>query len=79
MWSDKLKIAVQENIEKKKNMTEEEREAAYSKESRVQQYREMQAQKEADEKKSKENSMFSDFREFDEKQKRKEPISVYNP
>lgn len=79
MWSEKLKIAVQENIEKKKNMTPEEKEAAYSQESRVQQYKEMIAQKEADEKRSKENSMFSDFREFDEKQKRKEPISVYNP
>jgi protein TilB len=35
--------------------------------------------KEADDKKSKENSMFSDFREFEAKQKNKEPMSIYNP
>lgn len=74
-----LKIAAAENIEKKKNQDPEELKNAYTKESRVQQYQEMQAQKEEADRKSKENSMFSDFREFDAKQKKKEPIGVYNP
>jgi hypothetical protein len=39
----------------------------------------MVRQKEEQERKAKENSMFSDFHEFDEKQKKKEPPSIYNP
>ena len=74
-----LRIAAAENIEKKKNQDPEELKDAYTKEYRVQQYLEMQAQKEESDRKSKENTMFSDFRDFDEKQKKKEPISVYNP
>ena len=42
-------------------------------------YQEMVAKKEADEKKSNENTMFSDFREFEAKQKKKGPMSIYNP
>ena len=74
-----LKIAAAENIEKKKNQDPEELKNAYTKESRIEQYLELQAQKEESDRKSKENSMFSEFRDFDEKQKKKEPISVYNP
>ena len=39
----------------------------------------MQKQKADSEAKSKENSMFSDFREFDHQNKRTEPPPVYNP
>ncbi|TNV78519.1 hypothetical protein FGO68_gene2184 [Halteria grandinella] len=79
MWSEKLKIAAAENIQKKAQQDPSEMENAYTKESRVQQYQDMQDQKARDEKRQKENSMFSDFKEFDEKNKRKEPPSIYNP
>lgn len=64
--TEQLRIAAAENIEKKKNQDPEETKNAYTKESRIEAYRDMQAKKEEDEKRSKENSMFSDFREFDE-------------
>lgn len=77
--NEKLKVAVEENIRKKESQDPEELKEAYTKESRVQQYEEMQARKREDEERQKKNSMFSDFREFDEQNKKKEPISVYNP
>ena len=41
MWSEKLKIAAAENIEKKKKISPEEYETMYTQESRVKQYQEM--------------------------------------
>jgi hypothetical protein len=66
MLQEKLRIAAEENIEKKKKITPEEYEQMYTKESRVQQYKDMQEQKRQEEERSKQNSMFSDFREFDQ-------------
>jgi hypothetical protein len=42
MWQEKLKIAAAENIEKKKKISPEEYSQMYTKESRVQQYKDMQ-------------------------------------
>lgn len=41
-------------------------------------YEEMEAQKQAEEAKNKNNSMFKDFHEFEEGMKKNEPPSVYN-
>ena len=74
-----LAVAVAESLEKKKNMDPEELKQAYTKESRVEAYETLQKQKEESERKSKENSMFSEFREFDEQFKKKPVPSVYTP
>jgi protein TilB len=74
-----LKVAVEESLEKKRTMDPEEYKQSYTKESRVEAYEQLQRQKEESEAKSKENSMFSDFREFDESFKKKPIPSVYTP
>jgi len=74
-----LKLAVEESLEKKRTMDPEEYKQSYTKESRVEAYEQLQRQKEESEAKSKENSMFSDFREFDESFKKKPIPSVYTP
>lgn len=61
-----LKLAAAENIERKRLQDPEELKDAYTIESRVEAYEEMQARKAEEERRSKENSMFSDFREFDQ-------------
>ena len=53
MWQEKLKIAAAENLEKKKNIPPEEYAQMYTKESRVQQYKEMQEQKRQEEERAK--------------------------
>ena len=63
---EKLRVAAAESIERKKKISPEEYEQMYTKESRVQQYKDMQEQKRKEEERAKENSMFSDFREFDQ-------------
>lgn len=73
-----MREVAQENILKKQKEVGLNTDA-YTKESRVQMYEEMQAKKIEDDKKSKENSMFKDYHDFEEGLHRKEPITVYNP
>eukprot|EP00347_Sterkiella_histriomuscorum_P023729 403333583 len=74
-----LRVVAQESILKKQR----DKDAGvdqdgYTKESRVKMYQELEDQKKQDEEKNKDSSMFKDFHEFEEGQKKREAPSVYN-
>ena len=75
-----LKLKAQESLSTKEEERKrgESNENAYTKESRVKLYQEMQEAKKKEEEKNKENSMFKDYYEMEESLKRREPVSVYN-